>query len=76
MGWHWADGGWWAMGLGMLAWVVLLAITVALIVWLVNRNALRRQPGSDSAEEVLRRRYASGEIEAEEYERRLSVLRR
>ena len=47
-----------------------------LIVWLVNRNAPRRQPGSDSAEEVLRRRYASGEIDAEEYERRLSVLRR
>jgi putative membrane protein len=76
MGWHWADGGWWVMGLGMLAWVLLLAITVALIVWLVNRNAPRRQPGGDSAEEVLRRRYASGEIDAEEYERRLSVLQR
>jgi putative membrane protein len=76
MGWHWADGGWWVMGLSMLAWVLLLAITVALIVWLVNRNAPRRQPGGDSAEEVLRRRYASGEIDAEEYERRLSVLQR
>ena len=76
MGWHWADGGWWAMGLGMVTWVVLLAITVALIVRLVNRNAPRRKPGSDSAEEVLRRRYASGEMDTEEHERRLSVLRR
>ncbi|HEX7068903.1 MAG TPA: SHOCT domain-containing protein, partial [Candidatus Limnocylindria bacterium] len=66
----------WAMGLGMLGWMVLLVVTVALIVWLVNRNVPRRQPGSDSAEEVLRRRYASGEIDAEEYGRRLSVLRR
>jgi putative membrane protein len=56
--------------------MVLLVVTVALIVWLVNRNVPRRQPGSDSAEEVLRRRYASGEIDAEEYGRRLSVLRR
>ena len=76
MGWHWADGGWWGMGLAMLAWVLLLVIAVTLTVWLVNRNAPRHQPGGDSAEEVLRRRYAAGEIDAEEYDRRLSVLRR
>jgi putative membrane protein len=76
MGWHWADGGWWAMGFGMLTWLLLLAIAVAVMVWLMNRNGSRHQPGGDSAEEVLRRRYAAGEIDAEEYERRLSVLRR
>lgn len=76
MGWHWADASWWAMGLGMLGWLLLLAITVALIVWLVNRNAPGRQQGGESADEILRRRFASGEIDAEEYERRLSVLRR
>jgi putative membrane protein len=78
MGWHWGDGGaWWAMGFGMLFWLLLLALTVALIVWLVNRSTARGpEQRGDSAEEVLRRRFASGEIDAEEYGRRLAVLRR
>jgi putative membrane protein len=77
VGWHWMEGGWWAMGLGMLTWLLLLAVTVAVIVWLVNRTAPRgTERGGDSAEEALRRRFASGEIDAEEYEARLAVLRR
>jgi len=77
MGWHWGDGaGWWAMGLGMVVWVILLALAIGLVVWLINRGNGRR-PGErgDSAEEILRRRFAAGEIDADEYERRLSVLR-
>jgi len=79
MGWGWGDGGagWWAMGLGMLAWVVLLAVGVGLVVWLINRNGAGQRNGrGDAAEDVLRRRFASGEIDADEYERRLSVLRK
>jgi putative membrane protein len=65
------------MGIGMLAWVILLAIAIGLVVWLVNRGAGgQRVERGDSGEEVLRRRFASGEIDAEEYASRLSVLRR
>jgi uncharacterized membrane protein len=61
----------------MLAWVILLAVVIGLVVWVVNRGAGGRQvERGDSAEEVLRRRFASGEIDAEEYASRLSVLRR
>jgi len=78
VGWHWPDGSsWWAMGIGMLAWVILLTVAIGLVVWLVNRGT-GGQLGErgDSAEEVVRRRFASGEIDAEEYASRLSVLRR
>jgi putative membrane protein len=79
MGWNWPDGGggWWAMGLGMLAWVLLLAVAVGLVVWLINRGGVGpRIEHGDSAEEVLRRRFASGEIDADEYQRRLALLRK
>jgi len=61
----------------MLVWLVLVGLTIGLAIWLLNRSgphAVERHGGS--AEEVLRRRFASGEIDADEYERRLSVLRR
>jgi len=60
----------------MLAWVILLAVAIGLVVWLVNRAGGQRVERGDSAEEVLRRRFAAGEIDAEEYASRLSVLRR
>ena len=75
MMWGWdAGGGWLMMGIGMLIWVAL----IALVVWLVVR-AFGPRPGgggSQSAEDLLRRRYASGEIDAEEYQSRLETLRR
>lgn len=73
--WGWdAGGGWWMMGLGMLIWVAL----IVLLVWIVARVAGQRPSsgGAESAEELLRRRFASGEIDAEEYERRMEILRR
>lgn len=60
----------------MLMWLVPLAI-IGLVAWLVLRGVPRASERSqESAEDVLRRRFASGDIDAEEYERRLSVLRR
>jgi len=70
-----------AMGLWMLLWaligVALLALAVVGVIWLVRRTAAP-QPGTapdrESPEELLRRRYAAGEIEDEEYERRQARL--
>ena len=75
MMWGWdAGGGWLMMGIGMLIWVAL----IALVVWLVIRAVGQRQggPRSEPAEELLRRRFASGEIDDEVYRRRLETLRR
>jgi putative membrane protein len=76
MGWNWDDGAWLGMGIGMLVWLVFAVV----IVWLVVRalTALDRR-GSDgrnqaAPDEILRERFARGEIDAEEYERRLTIL--
>jgi uncharacterized membrane protein len=69
-------------GFFIIFWVAI----AGLIVWVIARNRpdLRQrvsgvfsdpQPQVDPAEEILRGRLARGEIDAEEYERCLRVLR-
>ncbi len=74
---------WGVMAVWMLLWgllgLALIALAVVAVVWAVRGSDLRpgRWPahfGSDRALEELRRRYAAGEIEEEEYQRRLRVL--
>lgn len=74
----WFDGGHMAwMG---VSWVVSLAVLV-LLVWFMARVMM---PGggtrtgftpADSPETILKRRYAGGEIDREEYQRRLEDIR-
>jgi len=74
-GWHYANG--WMMGAGLL-FPLLLLVLIGVGIWLLVRN-LNQRPAMSSpneAEEVLRRRFAAGEIDADEYERRLEILRR
>ena len=62
---------WWgAWGLGMmlmmlLFWVLVIAGLVVGIRWLVSQG---RESRSDSALEILRERYARGEINTDEFE--------
>ena len=67
--------------LGGLAWLAILAGVVLLIIW-----AVRALPGStlmrtgtaatiETPLDILARRFASGEITAEEYERARDLLR-
>jgi putative membrane protein len=64
MGWMW------------LWWVVGLALLVA-IVWAVMRAAMPTSAGDrPSPEAILKGRYARGEIDQQEYERRLADLRK
>lgn len=62
------------MGIGLLFWLVLLGLAVWVIVRATRSG--RPEPRGEAAEEILRRRFAAGEIDAEEYERRLEVVRR
>ncbi|MFW6201111.1 MAG: SHOCT domain-containing protein [Gemmatimonadota bacterium] len=82
--------GWWghmngAWGWGMMFFMMLFWIAViALVVWLIVR--LTRGDGApggtggavrgDRAEEILRERYARGEIDRDSFERMLDDLRR
>jgi uncharacterized membrane protein len=61
------------MGLELL----LLPLLIGLAIWYVNQGQNRPAQGrGDTPEEVLRRRFAGGDIDGEEYERRLTLLRR
>jgi putative membrane protein len=74
----WGIFGWLMMITQILFWGGLLAV----IIWAVMRifpNRRAEGGGSedraDSAEEILRARFARGEIEDEEYERSIGILR-
>lgn len=64
-------GGWgWMMAAGWIVMLVFLGLVIAGIVILVRALAARSgsRSGPDSALEVLRRRYAAGEITKEQFE--------
>lgn len=76
-GWHWGYPG---LGLvGLVFWIVLAVLIVWLIVRLVGGPRPRRDygppPAATDPEQILRDRFARGEIDAEEYQHRLDVLR-
>jgi putative membrane protein len=61
----------------MVLWWVMAIVVLVLVVRLVAGSLA--SPGSradESPEQILKRRYAKGEIEREEYQRRLEDLRR
>ncbi len=60
-------GLWWILGMGMMVlfWIAI----ILLVVWVVRSLFPReRRSGHDQALEMLRQRYAKGEISAAEYE--------
>ena len=71
MNWMWGAGGLLMMLMMLLFWGLVIAVVVLGIRWLVSQG---RAPRSDSALEVLRERYARGEIDREEFEARKRTL--
>jgi putative membrane protein len=76
--------GFWVMALisgvlGLVLTVGLIALIVLGIRWLIRQDRVASggaaaPEGSEDPMDVLRRRYASGEIDDEEYERRRRTL--
>jgi len=69
-GWEMHPMWWGAWGVGMmlmmlLFWVLVIVGLVVGIRWLMGQ---KKEPRSDSALEILRQRYARGEINKEEFE--------
>jgi len=73
----WNDSGWsWlAMTISMIVFWALVA-SVVLTVIRSNRTADAIGPGPADPEQILKERFARGEIDVEEYDRRREVLRR
>jgi putative membrane protein len=62
-------------GFGMIIfWVVILAAIVYFVKYLVNQD--KHQPEKSNAVEILKRRYASGEISEKEFEHLRQELKR
>jgi putative membrane protein len=59
----------------LISWLVGIGLLIGLVWFLVSALAGRTPPG-DSPESILRRRYAAGEINTEEFEQRLAALRK
>lgn len=66
---------WWPMGWMGLWWILLLVVILA-GVWLAASATKRGRSKGESAEDILKRRYADGEIDREAYERMLDDLRK
>ena len=66
----------WGMGWMAFWWVFIIAATVALFSYLLS--ATRRTPRirEESPVDILKRRYARGEIDAEAYEKTLQDLKK
>ncbi|GAB2800717.1 hypothetical protein GCM10027073_36160 [Streptomyces chlorus] len=85
-GWGWGWGGWFFMAIFMvLFWALVIAGVVALVRYLAGSHHGHQggpppssgEPGwgSRRAEDLLAERFARGEIDEDEYKRRLALLR-
>lgn len=66
---HGMDAIGWDFGAGLLMllwWLVPIAAAVVLTVWLCRRSG--RRPREDEALDILRQRFARGEIGADEFQ--------
>jgi putative membrane protein len=66
-------GGWWTMG---ILWLVLIGLIVWLVVYLARNSGTRSSTDRDiKAIDILKNRYARGEIDKKEYEEKLKDLK-
>ena len=78
MGMNWM---WSSMGIGMMLfmlifWALLIVGAVALIRWLWSGGSISKSSGVESAEDILKKRYAKGEIDKQEYETKMEDIRK
>ncbi|SDY81614.1 SHOCT domain-containing protein [Citreimonas salinaria] len=68
----WGGGHWFMGGIMLVFW----GLVIAAVVLLVRRLGTGQTPARRDAMEVLRERFAAGEIDEEEFERRKKALER
>lgn len=69
----WGDYGWgWGMGFGMISvvlfWVLVILGIVILVKWIAGSSSGPGQPPAKTALDILKERYARGEIDKQEFE--------
>lgn len=67
---NWGFGLWWFMPFIMIAfWIVVIIGMVSLVRWLSRSDSGREMKSEDTALDILKKRYAKGEISKEDFER-------
>jgi putative membrane protein len=77
-GWHqqgWGPGVWIAMVVGMILFWSLVVFGIVVLVRYFGAQQSKTEGSPDEAERELRTRFARGEIDEDEFKRRLSILR-
>jgi putative membrane protein len=70
-------GSGWMLGMHFLWWIFWILLVVVLVVLLLRQPAGPPPASSQPAAlEILKRRYAAGEISTEEFEKRKELLQR
>jgi putative membrane protein len=63
------------MGFGWFFWLPILVVAILLTVYIGKTQSGRKDNYSDRSMEILKERFARGEIDEEEYERKRKKLR-
>ena len=75
---HMMWGGWYGMFFGPLMMIIFIAVVVALVVlvvrWLGGAGHAPTMPPGKTPLDILKERFAKGEIDKEEFEERRRVL--
>lgn len=71
-GMMWGFGGWWMM----IFWVLIIIGIIYLVRWAAEKRQSNEQTSQnkESPLDILKRRYARGEIDQEEFETKKKVL--
>ncbi len=81
--WHMWQGGYGMGGIWMLIfWVFIIIIGIVVVYWLINSQSKNKSRSMDdnlpanSAVEILKARYARGEITGKEYKKMMEDLKK
>jgi putative membrane protein len=81
MMWYWNNGGihWWGWFIGVVVtigfWALIIFLFVSLVRSFASKDHEHVHGEPEDPERTLARRFANGEIDEEEFHRRLDVLR-
>jgi putative membrane protein len=74
---HWMNGGGGYMWFGWIFWLILLGFIIWAVVTIINKSQIgsRNSQTGESALEILKKRFAKGEITKEQYDQMKIALK-